>query len=98
MNIMNCISQSWENEETMGVLCVDFFKAFDSIEHRAITSCLKFFNFGDYMVNMVTTILTDRKAWIIVDGGYSGTFSICRGHLREIGHCLIFLSYAWRYC
>ncbi len=75
MNIMNCISQSWESEEAMGVLCV----AFDSIEHRAITACLRFFNFGDYMVNMVTTILTDRKARILVDGGYSGTFSICRG-------------------
>jgi hypothetical protein len=33
MNIMNCISQSWENEEVLGVLCVDFSKAFDSIEH-----------------------------------------------------------------
>jgi hypothetical protein len=79
MNIMNCISQSWESEEAMGVLCVDFSKAFDSIEHRAITSCLEFFNFGEFMVNMVKTILKDRKARIIVEGGYSGVFNICRG-------------------
>ena len=40
MNIMNCISQSWVREEGTGFLCVDFSKAFDSIEHTAIKNSL----------------------------------------------------------
>jgi hypothetical protein len=63
----------------MGVLCVDFSKAFDSLEHEAILACMKFFNFGNLMTNMVATILKDRKARIIVEDGYSETFMILRG-------------------
>jgi hypothetical protein len=60
-------------------MCVDFSKAFDSIEHLAIDACLRFFNFGNYMRGMVRTILNDRKARIILNDGYSGTFGIKRG-------------------
>ncbi len=79
LNVTSCISQSWNAHEGMGVLCVDFSKAFDSLEHEAIMSCLKFFNFGNFMVNMVATILNDRKARIIAENGYSDTLLIMRG-------------------
>jgi hypothetical protein len=36
INIIDSISQSWINNEATGVLCVDFSKAFDSIEHYVI--------------------------------------------------------------
>ena len=62
LNILNNISKAWEAEEELGVLCVDFNKAFDSIEHACIASVLKFFNFGENMVGMVNTILRDRTA------------------------------------
>jgi hypothetical protein len=78
-NVINCISQSWASSEPTGIMCVDFSKAFDSIEHVAIDECLKFFNFGEYMRGMVKTILNDRKARIILDCGYSDTFGIKRG-------------------
>jgi hypothetical protein len=79
LNVTSCISQSWRSGEGMGVLCVDFSKAFDSLEHEAILACMKFFNFGNLMTNMVATILKDRKARIIVEDGYSETFMILRG-------------------
>ncbi len=79
LNVSSCVAQSWYNGEGMGVLCVDFSKAFDSLEHEAILECLRFFNFGNFMVRMVATILKDRKARIIVDDGYSETFGIRRG-------------------
>jgi hypothetical protein len=44
-NIINIISEAWCESEETGIMCVDFSKAFDSIEHNAIDSCLEFFNF-----------------------------------------------------
>ena len=48
---MNCVSQSWASNEPMGIMCVDFSKAFDSVEHQAVKMILEFFNFGPRMVN-----------------------------------------------
>jgi hypothetical protein len=79
LNVTSCVAQSRNNGEGMGVLCVNFSKAFDSLEHEAILACLSFFNFGKFMIKMVATILKDRKARIIVDDGYSDTFGILRG-------------------
>jgi hypothetical protein len=78
-NLITCISQSWNVEEECGIMCVDFKKAFDSIEHDAIKTILRFFNFGEFMVKMVSTLLNKRTARIILDEGYSETFNIERG-------------------
>jgi hypothetical protein len=79
LNIMNCISQSWKNFEPMGVLCVDFSKAFDSVEHAAVLKIMEFFNFGPVMAGMVMTLLNGRKARVIMEGGYSEDIQIQRG-------------------
>ncbi len=79
MNIINSINGAWENEEPTGILCVDFSKAFDSIEHAAIGNILEFFNFGQVMVKMVMTLLKGRKARVIMGDGYSTDIEIRRG-------------------
>jgi hypothetical protein len=63
----------------MGVMCVNFKKAFDSVEHVAIEKTLRFFNFGEVMIKMVMTLLNGRSAGIILGNGYSKTFNIERG-------------------
>jgi hypothetical protein len=63
----------------MGVLCVDFSKAFDSVEHAAVLKILEFFNFGPVMTGMVMTLLNGRKARVIMEGGYSEDILIKRG-------------------
>jgi hypothetical protein len=52
-NIITCIAQANANNEGMGVMCVDFKKVFDSVEHEAIKRVMEFFNYGGNMVNMV---------------------------------------------
>ncbi len=79
LNIMDRISGSWHHREAMGVLCIDFIKAFDSVEHNFITNVLKFFNFGPNIIKMVKTILNDRESVVIVGDGYTTPFSIKRG-------------------
>jgi hypothetical protein len=78
-NIITSISQAWDKREGCGIMCVDFKKAFDSVEHDAIKKVLEFFNFGEYMVGMVMTLINDRKARVIVEDGYSQTLKIARG-------------------
>jgi hypothetical protein len=60
-------------------MCVDFKKAFDSVEHLAIEKTLRFFNFGEIMIKMVMTLLNGRSAGIILGNGHSNTFNIERG-------------------
>jgi len=79
MNIIDLICESWEKGEGMGVLCVDFVKAFDSVEFLFVKNVLTFFNFGPDMINKVSTLLYDRKARIILDNGCTDTFGIKRG-------------------
>jgi hypothetical protein len=79
INIIDSISQSWINNEATGILCVDFSKAFDSIEHYVIGQVLKFFNFGDFMVRTVETLLRNRIGTVILTNGFSDKFEIKRG-------------------
>jgi hypothetical protein len=79
MNIIDNISQAWNEEEETGILCVDFNKAFDSVEHYVIEQVLKFFNFGNYMVRTVMTLLRDRQGVVLLTNGFSKNFDIKRG-------------------
>ena len=79
VNILDNISQSWLRREKIGILCVDFSKAFDSIEHKFIDNVLEFFNYGIQMRKMVKTLLCNREARIILEEGLSKVVSIQRG-------------------
>ena len=63
---------------TFGIL-IDFSKAFDSISHDYIYESLKKFNFGDYFIKIVKTMLTGRTCTVMVDGYETNPFRIERG-------------------
>ena len=79
LNIMDRIAGAWEHSEEMGVLCIDFVKAFDSVEHEFIRNVLGFFNYGEVFIKMVMTLLNGRVARVLVDDGMSEIFHIDRG-------------------
>ena len=79
INIVDNISQSWSNMEKMGILCVDFSKAFDSIEKKFIDNTLAFFGYGPIMRRMVETILNNREARIILGDDIGGIIKVNRG-------------------
>jgi hypothetical protein len=78
-NVLDGINESWVEGEQMGVLLVDFVKAFDSVEHEYIRKCLEHFNLGPVLIGMVMTLLKDRKASVNMGSMYSQTFDINRG-------------------
>ena len=63
----------------MGVLCVDFSKAFDSVEHTFIDNTLEFFNYGPVLRGMVATILKNRESRVILGEEIGGKIEIQRG-------------------
>jgi hypothetical protein len=79
LNLMNCIDRAWETRKEIGIMCVDFSKAFDSVEHEMIKNVMRFFGFGDIMTKMVMTLLKGRISRIILDNGYSDSIGIARG-------------------
>ena len=60
-----------------------FSKAFDSISHDYIYETLKFFNFGDYFIKIVKTMLTGRTCTVMIDGFETKPFNIERGVPQE---------------
>jgi hypothetical protein len=78
-NVVDGIANSWVKDEQMGVLLVDFIKAFDSVEHGFIKKAMEHFNIGPVLVGMVMTLLRDRQACINLGHKYSGRFDIKRG-------------------
>ena len=63
----------------MGLLCVDFSKAFDSTEKKFIDNTLAFFGYGPRMRRMVETILNNREARIILGEDIGGIIKVNRG-------------------
>ena len=79
INIMDRISGAWANNEPLGILCIDFVKAFDSVEHEFIRNVLKLFHYGERFIGMVMTLLNARKARVNTGEGFTDTFDIKRG-------------------
>ncbi len=79
VNVMSSIDRAWELGIPTGVMCIDFAKAFDSVEHLMIRNVMKFFGFGEIMTGMVMTLFKDRKSRIILEDRYSGDIAIERG-------------------
>jgi hypothetical protein len=79
VNIMNSITKAWNMNKPTGIMCVDFSKAFDSVEHKMIGNVLEYFGFGIVLQRMVMTLLRDRKSRVILVNGYSETINIGRG-------------------
>ena len=50
------------------ILSIDFKKAFDSIDHRFIDSCLHFLNFGPEFRGWVNLFFKDRETYLMMDG------------------------------
>ena len=61
------------------IVSLDFEKAFDSLSKETILSALKYFNFGDYFVNLVETLLKNSESAISNNGWLSPFFEVNRG-------------------
>lgn len=61
------------------ILFLDFYKAFDTIEHRFLLQSLETFGFDTHFVNMVSMFYKDIKSSIVINYNISKRFQINRG-------------------
>ena len=61
------------------ILLVDFSKALDSISHKFIFEALEFFDFGDYLISVIKTMLNNRSCTLMIDGFETKRFRVERG-------------------
>lgn len=61
------------------ILFVDFYKAFDTVEHPFILQSLKKIGFGGYFYSAIKTLSNKSNSSIKLTGGISPRFSISRG-------------------
>ena len=61
------------------ILLIDFEKAFDTIRWSYLAKCLKFFNFGDTLINWIQIIYNNIESTVINNGHTSQFFKLSRG-------------------
>ena len=78
LDIIETIAICNHHKKPAAILLIDFSKAFDSISHNYIYESLSFFNFGDYFIKIVKTMLTGRTCTVMIDGFETKSFKIER--------------------
>ena len=74
------IIDNGEDEDKPGLIFFsDFEKAFDSVDHTFIISCLKHFNFGEDFIRWVKHFYHDTRSCVSNNGTMSKFFPIWRG-------------------
>jgi exonuclease III len=86
MNVAANIAHCNFTGTTGAIVSIDMAKAFDTIYHGYVRECYKFFGVGDFFLDMMDTIGTNRKACIILeDNKLSRHFNLGTG--RPQGDC-----------
>lgn len=65
------------------VLFLDFYKAFDTIEHPFLIQAIKAFGFGSPFINIVSMFYKDINSSVIINQNTSPRFQINRGVRQE---------------
>lgn len=61
------------------ILFLDFYKAFDTVEHQFILQSLTKFGFGNFFYSAIKTLYTNGNSSIRLSGGTSQRFNLSRG-------------------
>lgn len=77
--LYDIIEQINKDNEKGIIFFSDFHKAFDSVNHDYMFECLKYFNFGETLINWVKLFYNDAQSCINVNGHLSNFFKIDKG-------------------
>lgn len=68
INLLNLMDEANKRKMNSLILSIDFKKAFDSIDHMFINSCLTLLNFGQNFKNWVQIFFQSRETYLLLDG------------------------------
>ena len=81
-NIIDLYEYCENNNQAGAMLCMDFEKAYDSIEHTFVNSVLKRFNFGNNFIKWINILYNDARFKVKNNGWISKSYKMERG-LRQ---------------
>ncbi len=76
---MEIIEQTNDNNLPGLIFFADFQKAFDSLDHAFIITCLKKLNCGESLIKWISLFYKDAKSCISNNGYLSDFFNVKRG-------------------
>ena len=80
INRILSIMEYTEREDIPAIIsCIDFEKAFDSLEHHFIINVLRKFNFGTTIIQWVKTLYTNPVSCVLNNGWTTPAFKLERG-------------------
>ena len=79
INILDNMKKAILSNSKLAIVLCDFSKAFNKIEHDFMTKTLLFFGFGQYMIQILKTILTGRVGRILTKEGLTALFDFLCG-------------------
>ena len=68
LNVVNMIHTTKTEKKSALMVAIDFRKAFDSINHSFIDTCLKTLNFGESFRKWVQIFFTNRETYLMMNG------------------------------
>ena len=68
LNVINMIEEAVKSKRSALLIAIDFKKAFDSINHSFIDTCLKTFNFGPSFRAWVKLFFNNRETYLLMHG------------------------------
>ena len=81
------LSMIMKHEKKEGILLsCDFLKCFDRVEFVCIRQSLKYFGFGDYLVNWVSLLYSDFYVQVQNNGNFSEELKVTRS-IHQGGCC-----------
>ena len=78
-NIIDIYKHLEENDIDGAILCIDFAKAFDTVEHEFIYKTLEKFNFGENFISWIKIFYRNPVFRIKNNGWISGRYNMSRG-------------------
>ena len=68
LNVINMIEEAGRSKKSALLVAIDFRKAFDSINHDFIDTCLETFNFGPSFRGWVKLFFNNRQTYLLMNG------------------------------
>ena len=75
----NVLFREVERRNQVDTIYVDFSKAFDTVPHQYAVEKLRHMGFPDWIMDWISSYLTDRKAFVLVNSSRSMTFNVPSG-------------------
>lgn len=72
-------SSAIDDRKQVDVICIDFAKAFDVVNHTKLLFKLRKMGFSDEILNWIGAYLSNRKQAVRIDGSFSATLDVFSG-------------------